>query len=255
VAHAEGNLNSFDAILGNDVAIKAEGKLPYPDDHHCRSSLQLRLIGSGDIDAMYLARWRCSRWTLPEERCNSHWERAAKENDVPNLNDAYENDGVRSNAEAACSPRRWLIGITASCERSEGGVRRGPWSAVRSMSRTTVANARCGKSCRPAHNRPTPAATTRVGAARSPSPFCSCRRSRSATRAMDLNNRRDRFRLGPSGTEPICGKSSQCEAGLRSARLNIGEVCILMLSRNTWQRKKTTGGLCVTARQTEDEAA
>jgi hypothetical protein len=33
VAHEEGNLNSFAAILGNDVAIKAyrEGKLSYPD--------------------------------------------------------------------------------------------------------------------------------------------------------------------------------------------------------------------------------
>jgi hypothetical protein len=33
VAHEEGNLNSFAAMLGNDVAIKAyrEGKLPYPD--------------------------------------------------------------------------------------------------------------------------------------------------------------------------------------------------------------------------------
>jgi cytochrome P460 len=33
VAHEEGNLHSFAAILGNDVAIKAyrSGKLPYPD--------------------------------------------------------------------------------------------------------------------------------------------------------------------------------------------------------------------------------
>ena len=33
VAHEEGNLNSFSAILGNDVAIKAyrEGTLPFPD--------------------------------------------------------------------------------------------------------------------------------------------------------------------------------------------------------------------------------
>jgi hypothetical protein len=33
VAHEEGNLNSFAAILGNEVAIKAyrEGKLPFPD--------------------------------------------------------------------------------------------------------------------------------------------------------------------------------------------------------------------------------
>lgn len=33
VAHEEGNLHSFAAVLGNDVAVKAyrEGKLPYPD--------------------------------------------------------------------------------------------------------------------------------------------------------------------------------------------------------------------------------
>ena len=33
VAHEEGNLNSFAAILGNDLAFKAarDGKLPYPD--------------------------------------------------------------------------------------------------------------------------------------------------------------------------------------------------------------------------------
>ena len=33
VAHEEGNLNSFAAVLGNNVAIKAyrEGKLPFPD--------------------------------------------------------------------------------------------------------------------------------------------------------------------------------------------------------------------------------
>jgi hypothetical protein len=33
VAHEEGNLNSFAAVLGNDIAIKAlrDGKLPYPD--------------------------------------------------------------------------------------------------------------------------------------------------------------------------------------------------------------------------------
>ncbi len=33
VAHEEGNLNSFGAIVGNDAAIKAyrEGKLPFPD--------------------------------------------------------------------------------------------------------------------------------------------------------------------------------------------------------------------------------
>jgi hypothetical protein len=56
-------------------------------------------LDSGDIDAMYIARGRCSRWTLPEERCNAHWERAAQENGVAKLEDAYEDDDVRSNAE------------------------------------------------------------------------------------------------------------------------------------------------------------
>jgi hypothetical protein len=64
----------------------------------CLVDSQLSL-DSGDIDAMYIARGRCSRWTLPEERCNAHWERAAQENGVAKLEDAYEDDDVRSNAE------------------------------------------------------------------------------------------------------------------------------------------------------------
>ena len=48
VAHEEGNLHSFAAILGNDVAIKAfrEGKLPFPGRHnHCRFALRPRPVG------------------------------------------------------------------------------------------------------------------------------------------------------------------------------------------------------------------
>ena len=48
VAHEEGNLNSFAAVLGNDVAIKAyrEGKLPVPGRHnHCRFALWPRPVG------------------------------------------------------------------------------------------------------------------------------------------------------------------------------------------------------------------
>ena len=56
-------------------------------------------LDSGKINAMYVARGRCSRWALPEDRCNAHWQRAGKENDVAKLGDAYEDDGVRSDAE------------------------------------------------------------------------------------------------------------------------------------------------------------
>jgi hypothetical protein len=56
-------------------------------------------LDSGEINAMYIARGCCSRWTLPEDRCNSHWERAARENGVAKLEDAYEDDSVRSDAE------------------------------------------------------------------------------------------------------------------------------------------------------------
>ena len=48
VAHEEGNLHSFSAILGNDLAIQAyrEGKLPVPGRRdHCRSALPSRAVG------------------------------------------------------------------------------------------------------------------------------------------------------------------------------------------------------------------
>jgi hypothetical protein len=55
VAHEEGNLNSFAAVLGNDVAIKAyrEGKLPFPDGtiiaalhyHHVPSEENNKVFG------------------------------------------------------------------------------------------------------------------------------------------------------------------------------------------------------------------
>jgi len=55
VAHEEGNLHSFAAVLGNDVAIKAyrEGKLPFPDGtiiaalhyHHVSSEENNKVFG------------------------------------------------------------------------------------------------------------------------------------------------------------------------------------------------------------------
>jgi hypothetical protein len=56
-------------------------------------------LDSGEINCMYIARGRCSKWTLPEERCGAHWERAAKEYNVASLDVAYEDDSVRSDAE------------------------------------------------------------------------------------------------------------------------------------------------------------
>jgi hypothetical protein len=56
-------------------------------------------LDDGEIMAAYMARGRCSKWVLPEERCDAHWERAAAEHGVAKLEDAYEDDGVRSEAE------------------------------------------------------------------------------------------------------------------------------------------------------------
>ena len=56
-------------------------------------------LDSGEINAMYVSRGRCSRWTLPEDRCAAHWQRAANEHGVPTLDDACEDDDVRSDAE------------------------------------------------------------------------------------------------------------------------------------------------------------
>jgi len=56
-------------------------------------------LDSGEINGMYIARGRCSRWALPEGRCDAHWQRAAKEHGVAKIEDAYEDDGVRSDAE------------------------------------------------------------------------------------------------------------------------------------------------------------
>jgi hypothetical protein len=40
-------------------------------------------LDSGEINAMYIARGRCSKWTLPEERSDAHWQRAARELGIP----------------------------------------------------------------------------------------------------------------------------------------------------------------------------
>lgn len=54
VAHEEGNLHSFAAILGNDVAIKAyrEGKLPYPDGTII-ASLHYSYVSSEENDKVF----------------------------------------------------------------------------------------------------------------------------------------------------------------------------------------------------------
>lgn len=56
-------------------------------------------LDSGDINCMYISRGRCSRWTLPEHRSDEHWQRAAKKHGIAELDDAYEDDDVRSDAE------------------------------------------------------------------------------------------------------------------------------------------------------------
>ena len=65
----------------------------------CALSIANLSLNSGEINAIYIARGRCSRWTLPQDRCDAHWRRAAREQGIANLEDAYEDDSVRSNAE------------------------------------------------------------------------------------------------------------------------------------------------------------
>src|SRR5262245_9639071 len=54
VAHEEGNLNSFAAVLGNEIAIKAyrEGKLPFPDGTII-AALHYRFISSEENNRVF----------------------------------------------------------------------------------------------------------------------------------------------------------------------------------------------------------
>lgn len=54
VAHEEGNLNSFAAILGNDIAINAyrEGKLPFPDGAII-AALHYRFVPSAENNKVF----------------------------------------------------------------------------------------------------------------------------------------------------------------------------------------------------------
>jgi hypothetical protein len=56
-------------------------------------------LDDGSITSVYVSRGRASTWEPPEDRQNFHWERAAKEHGVANLDDAYEDDEVRSDVE------------------------------------------------------------------------------------------------------------------------------------------------------------
>jgi hypothetical protein len=56
-------------------------------------------LADGSITSAYVTRGRASIWSLPEDRQNSHWERAAKGHGVAKLDDAYEDEEVRSDAE------------------------------------------------------------------------------------------------------------------------------------------------------------
>ena len=55
-------------------------------------------LDDGEISAMYIARGRSTKWSLPEDRCDAHWRRAAEAHGVE-IDDAYEDDIVRSDAE------------------------------------------------------------------------------------------------------------------------------------------------------------
>jgi hypothetical protein len=56
-------------------------------------------LDDGSITSICVVRGRASTWDFPEDRKNYHWERAAKKHGVAQLEDAYEDDSIRSDAE------------------------------------------------------------------------------------------------------------------------------------------------------------
>jgi hypothetical protein len=56
-------------------------------------------LHDGSIIAVYAARGRSSTWNLSMDRCDSHWVLAAKAHGIGKLEDAYEDDSIRSDAE------------------------------------------------------------------------------------------------------------------------------------------------------------
>jgi hypothetical protein len=68
----------------------------YPDLCFVDSQLSL---DDGEIMAAYVARGQCHKWILPGERREAHWEKAAREHSMTNLERAYEDDDVSSEAE------------------------------------------------------------------------------------------------------------------------------------------------------------
>ena len=59
-------------------------------------------LDDGSVSSFYVSRGRVSTWDLPEDRQNSHWERAAKSHGFAELDDAcIADDNVRSDAETA----------------------------------------------------------------------------------------------------------------------------------------------------------
>lgn len=68
--------------------------------HVCFVNSEL-CLDDGSIMSVFTRRGRQSKWDLPEARSDAHWKAAARQHGSKKINDAYDNDDIRSDAESA----------------------------------------------------------------------------------------------------------------------------------------------------------
>ena len=58
-------------------------------------------LDDGSITSVFTRRGHQSKWDLPEARSDAHWKAAARQHGVKKMDDAYDNDAIRWDAESA----------------------------------------------------------------------------------------------------------------------------------------------------------
>jgi hypothetical protein len=85
----------------------------YPDVCFVNSEL---CLDDGSIMGVFTRRGRQSKWDLPEARSDAHWAAAASQHGVYKMDDAYEDDDIRGDAESA--------GLSEAVQQWDDRVRR-----------------------------------------------------------------------------------------------------------------------------------
>jgi hypothetical protein len=58
-------------------------------------------LDDSSVMSVFTRRGHQSKWDLPEARSDAHWEAAARQHGVSEMDEAYENDDIRWEAESA----------------------------------------------------------------------------------------------------------------------------------------------------------